>query len=118
MEEKDTIKTFQEAQALYPNIIDMSEEFSNPAPTESEVLAKLREMLKNENGYATATPDKKLRIKGNRKKIEHIYTGDNYRNDNNATRKFNRKLAFFSEKIITNAEFIEAELPISEKNNI
>lgn len=62
-------KTLQEAQTLYPNIVDMSEEFSNPAPTESEVLAKLREMLKNENGYATATPDKKLRIKGNRKKL-------------------------------------------------
>ena len=116
MDASENTKTLQEAQTLYPNIVDMSEEFSNPAPTESEVLAKLREMLKNENGYATATPDKKLRIKGNRKKIEHIYTGDNYRNDNNATRKFNRKLAFFSEKIITNAEFIEAELPISEKN--
>lgn len=116
MEEKDTIKTFQEAQALYPNIIDMSEEFSNPAPSESEVLAKLREMLKDENGYATATPNKKLRIFGNREKLQHISKGDNYRNDNNATRKFNRKLAFFSEKIITNAEFIEAELPISEKN--
>lgn len=116
MDASENTKTLQEAQTLYPNIVDMSEEFSNPAPTESEVLAKLREMLKNENGYATATPDKKLRIKGNRKKIEHIYTGDNYRNDNNTTRKFNRKLAFFSEKIITNAEFIEAELPISEKN--
>ena len=111
--EKKTL-SLEEAQVLYPNIVDLSEEFNNSAPTEDEVLEKLRSMVGEV--YATSTEDKNIQIEGGRKKLSHIYKGDTYKNDFRKKRELNRKLTNNVEKLINNAEFIEAELPQQEKN--
>lgn len=111
--EKETL-SFEEAQKRYPNIVDLSEEFDNPAPTEKEVLAKLRSMVGEV--YATATEGKSLQIQGDREKLSHIFEGNNYKTDFRKKRELNRKLANNVEKLIHNAEFIGAKLPDPKKN--
>ena len=111
--EKEAI-TFEEAQKQYPNIVDLTEEFNNTAPTEKEVLEKLRSMVGEV--YATASEDKNIQIAGGRKKLSHIYEGDNYKKDFRKKRDLNRKLVNNVEKLIQNAEFVEAELPDPAKN--
>lgn len=106
--------TFEEAQKQYPNIVDLTEEFNNTAPTEKEVLEKLRSMVGEV--YATASEDKNIQIAGGRKKLSHIYEGDNYKKDFRKKRDLNRKLVNNVEKLIQNAEFVEAELPDPAKN--
>ena len=107
------ILTLEEAQRIYPNIVDLSEEFSSPAPTESEVLEKLRSMVGKP--YVTATEGKKIAIWNNRNKNEHVFKGDTYNTDFRKKRDLNRKLAYSSEKLIHNAVFIEAELAKPDK---
>lgn len=106
--------TFSESQKIYPNIVDLSEEFGNQAPSENEVLEKLRSMVGEI--YATSTDGKSLRIPQGRDKLSHIFKGDNYKRDFRKKRELNRKLAYNAEKIIGNALFTEAELPKPEKN--
>ena len=106
--------TFSESQKLYPNIVDLSEEFGNQAPSEKEVLEKLRSMVGEI--YATSTDGKTLRIPQGRDKLSHIFKGDNYKRDFRKKRELNRKLAYNAEKIIGNAVFTEAELAKPEKN--
>lgn len=106
--------SFSESQKLYPNIVDLSEEFGNQAPSEKEVLEKLRSMVGEI--YATSTDGKSLRIPQGRDKLSHIFKGDNYKRDFRKKRELNRKLAYNAEKIIGNALFTEAELPKPEKN--
>lgn len=106
--------SFSESQKLYPNIVDLSEEFGNQAPSENEVLEKLRSMVGEI--YATSTDGKSLRIPQGRDKLSHIFKGDNYKRDFRKKRELNRKLAYNAEKIIGNALFTEAELPKPEKN--
>lgn len=106
--------SFSESQKLYPNIVDLSEEFSNQAPSEKEVLEKLRSMVGEI--YATSTDGKTLRIPQGRDKLSHIFKGDTYKRDFRKKRELNRKLAYNAEKIIENAVFTEAELPKPEKN--
>lgn len=106
--------TFSESQKLYPNIVDLSEEFVNQAPSEKEVLEKLRSMVGEI--YATSTDGKTLRIPQGRDKLSHIFKGDNYKRDFRKKRELNRKLAYNAEKIIGNAVFTEAELAKPEKN--
>lgn len=111
--EKEAL-SFADAQKLYPNIVDLSEEFNNPAPNEKQVLETLRSMIGEV--YATATEDKFITIYNSREKNEHVIKGDNYFHDNNKTRKTNRRLSNNVEKLIKNAEFIEAELSSPQKN--
>ena len=66
--------------------------------------------------YATASEDKNIQIAGGRKKLSHIYEGDNYKKDFRKKRDLNRKLVNNVEKLIQNAEFVEAELPDPAKN--
>lgn len=106
--------TFSESQKLYPNIVDLSEEFGNQAPSEKEVLEKLRSMVGEI--YATSTDGKTLRIPQGRDKLTHVFKGDTYKRDFRKKRELNRKLAYNAEKIIGNAVFTEAELPKPEKN--
>ena len=106
--------SFSESQKLYPNIVDLSEEFVNQAPSEKEVLEKLRSMVGEI--YATSTDGKTLRIPQGRDKLSHIFKGDNYKRDFRKKRELNRKLAYNAEKIIGNAVFTEAELAKPEKN--
>lgn len=106
--------SFSESQKLYQNIVDLSEEFGNQAPSEKEVLEKLRSMVGEI--YATSTDGKSLRIPQGRDKLSHIFKGDNYKRDFRKKRELNRKLAYNAEKIIGNALFTEAELPKPEKN--
>lgn len=106
--------TFSESQKLYPNIVDLSEEFGNQAPSEKEVLEKLRSMVGEI--YATSTDGKTLRIPQGRDKLTHVFKGDTYKRDFRKKRELNRKLAYNAEKIIGNALFTEAELPKPEKN--
>ena len=106
--------TFSESQKLYPNIVDLSEEFGNQAPSEKEVLKKLRSMVGEI--YVTSTDGKTLRIPQGRDKLSHIFKGDNYKRDFRKKRELNRKLAYNAEKIIGNAVFTEAELAKPEKN--
>ena len=107
------ILTLEEAQRLYPNIVDLSEEFSNPAPTESEVLERLRSMVGKP--YVTATEGKRIAIWNNRNKNEHVFKGDTYKRDFKQKKILNRKLAYNAEKLIHNAVFTEAELAMSDK---
>ena len=106
--------TFSESQKIYPNIVDLSEEFSNQAPSEKEVLEKLRSMVGEI--YATSTDGKTLRIPQGRDKLTHVFKGDTYKRDFRKKRELNRKLAYNAEKIIGNAVFTEAELAKTEKN--
>lgn len=111
--EKEAI-TFEEAQKQYPNIVDLSEAFNTPAPSEKEVLETLRSMVGKV--YATATEDKFLTIYNSREKNDHVIKGDNYKKDFRKTRETNRKLANNAEKLIQNAIFTEAELADPKKN--
>lgn len=106
--------TFSESQKIYPNIVDLSEEFGNQAPSEKEVLEKLRSMVGEI--YATSTDGKTLRIPQGRDKLTHVFKGDTYKRDFRKKRELNRKLAYNAEKIIGNAVFTEAELAKTEKN--
>ena len=106
--------TFEEAQKQYPNIVDLSEAFNTPAPTEKEVLETLRSMVGKV--YATATEDKFLTIYNSREKNDHVIKGDNYKKDFRKTRETNRKLVNNAEKLIQNAIFTEAELADPKKN--
>lgn len=111
--EKETL-SFEEAQMQYPNIVDLSEAFNTPAPSEKEVLETLRSMVGG--AYATATEGKEIAVNGGTRKLSHIFEGSNYIHDNNKTRKTNRRLSNNVEKLIKNAEFIEAELSDPTKN--
>lgn len=111
--EKEAI-TFEEVQKQYPNIVDLSEAFNTPAPSEKEVLETLRSMVGKV--YATATEDKFLTIYNSREKNDHVIKGDNYKKDFRKTRETNRKLANNAEKLIQNAIFTEAELADPKKN--
>ncbi len=111
--EKEAI-TFEEAQKQYPNIVDLSEAFNTPAPSEKEVLETLRSMVGKV--YATATEDKFLTIYNSREKNDHVIKGDNYKKNFRKTRETNRKLANNAEKLIQNAIFTEAELADPKKN--